>query len=118
MLNAPGNESNSATIQARMDANTAEVNAAKDELKTLDGNDPKAKKVLVKKNVENWIRELEARIRELDKTAEEEKRLAKDANNKTDREKHEANAKDATEEEKNDAKTATDLRGDLEKSGL
>jgi len=118
MLNAPGNEDNRATIQARIDANTAEVNAAKDELKVLDGKDDKAKKALVKKNVEKWIRELEARIRELHQIEEKEKAAAKDANNRQDRERHEANAKDASDEAKEDAKEATDLRSDLEKAKL
>jgi len=118
MLNAPGNEDNRATIQARIDENTAEVNAAKDELKVLDGKDDKAKKALVKKNVEKWIRELEARIRELHQIEEKEKAAAKDANNRQDRERHEANAKDASDEAKEDAKEATDLRSDLEKAKL
>lgn len=118
MLNAPGNEGNKDTLQAEIDQNTAEVNAAKDELKVLRGNDEKAKKALVKKNVENWIRELEARIRELNRIEEQEKKAASDANNKQDRERHEANAKDAADEARDDAKEATDLRSDLEKAKL
>lgn len=118
MLNAPGNEGNKATLQAEIDQNTAEVNEANDELKILRGNDEKAKKALVKKNVEKWIRELEARIRELHKIQEQEKKAASDANNKQDRERHEANAKDAADEARDDAKEATDLSRDLEKAKL
>lgn len=118
MLKAPGNEGNQETLQGEIDRNTAAVNEAKDELKVLRGTDEKAKKELVKKNVEQWIRELEARIRELHKIEEEEKKAASDANNKQDRERHEANAKDAAKEAQDDAKETTDLRGDLEKAKL
>lgn len=115
-LNAPGG--NQEAVQKQIQANTKDMEKLQRELDVLNGKDIDAQKEKVRKNVNMWIKNLEARIRELHGIEEQEKKAARDANNKQDREKHEANAKDAANEANDDAKEATDLRSDLEKAKL
>jgi hypothetical protein len=105
-------------IEEAMRQHQAALDEIKREADVLLGNDQRARKALVKKNVEAWIRHLRSRAHDYRRYADEEKELGKDANNPQDRERHEANEKADRDEEDHLARMAGELAHDLAEAGL
>lgn len=113
-LNAPGG--NKGVVQGEIQANTKAMKELKDELGVLNGKDIDAQKEKVRKNVANWLANLRVRIAELQKEKDEEKKLAGDANNSKDRERHETNEKAAADELNRDLGLEADLQSAFDKA--
>jgi hypothetical protein len=105
-------------LQAAIDGHTAAIDQAKGEQQTLAGTDAAAKRALVKANVERWIRNLRSRVLDFKRYEREERKLAGDANNKQDRDRHEGNAQADRDEADRYDRMAAELDYDLHQAGL
>jgi hypothetical protein len=107
-----------AVVQEQIRRDQAAIDEVKREAAILSGSDAQAKKALVKKNVEAWIRDLRSRAADYSRIGAVEKQLAKDATNSQDRERHEANATADLDEHNHLERMAGELAHDLAEAHL